>query len=782
VPALCSAHRLRRGGPWLAGFAGSAKLKQLHVQALDLLEEVHTAHDIQLKLPGSLRLIEKGNPNRLLEAKQHVAMAKLYDRPEHPTELLTAEQAAARHPLLDIDTVECAVWTPHDGSVDPTMLTNAVAAEARAAGGSIRLHAEAASVKRDPYGRFVVTLASGETLPAADFVVNAAGLWSRKVTAMAAELTDAAMDHEAYTIEHQYVVTEPVGALLDSTDVLPVVRDLAGSSYIRQEQKGLLVGPYEKEYVIHQDWPLGPPDTWGMELFPDDLARISPNLLAAIDVIPALGTVGFRAIVNGPTIWTGDSLPRVGRTRLPGWFDFNSLSYGITHALPLAEYLGHIMLSGDGSAPWDASDYFDPLRHGSKHSRRFTAAKIAETYTHNNEVVFPREHRPGGLDRVPLAPVIAALTEYGAQLGSIGGGGVAAPLLYRRGATSSNELRGCRRFHHFGWDEEVQAEADAVLGGVAVGYSTFSKIEIVGADARALVLGATSGVLPAAPMACRLSYALTDTGRVHSEYTVCRRTDTSFYVVGSRDHAAHDAEWFRARARGLGLRGVQVVDRSDDVEVLHVAGPDSATLLQALDHRVADIPFFHAAECDDFAGLGVAATVVRMSFTGCAGYELHVAAADAPAVLGALAGSPSDCRTALFGSLALDSLRIEKGYMIRADFDYAHYSECGIAHLFSRKRDFAGRHAPTTGITNRDMASVLLAVDTTPGWEWSVVGDSPIVHGETGAVVGYTTTAARGARTRKTIARAFVHTAAVTEECVLEACGHRWSVTPFAPL
>ncbi len=45
-----------------------------------------------------------------------------------------------------------------------------------------------------------------------------------------------------------------------------------------------------------------------------------------MEVIPALGEVGIKSIVNGPTIWTGDSLARCGRTRLPGYYDFNSLT------------------------------------------------------------------------------------------------------------------------------------------------------------------------------------------------------------------------------------------------------------------------------------------------------------------------------------------------------------------------------------------------------------------------------------------------------------------------
>jgi hypothetical protein len=84
-----------------------------------------------------------------------------------------------------------------------------------------------------------------------------------------------------------------------------------------------------------------------MELFPDALDRISDNIMSGITLVPALGNVGFKSIVNGPTIWTGDSLARVGRTKIPGWYDFNSLTYGIAQSLSLAEYLSHIMLDGE---------------------------------------------------------------------------------------------------------------------------------------------------------------------------------------------------------------------------------------------------------------------------------------------------------------------------------------------------------------------------------------------------------------------------------------------------
>lgn len=46
-------------------------------------------------------------------------------------------------------------------------------------------------------------------------------------------------------IHHQYLVTSTVPEVAALEHEVPVIRDLEGSYYCRQERKGLLVGPYE---------------------------------------------------------------------------------------------------------------------------------------------------------------------------------------------------------------------------------------------------------------------------------------------------------------------------------------------------------------------------------------------------------------------------------------------------------------------------------------------------------------------------------------------------------
>lgn len=376
VTLLERTQQLCSGSTWHAAglvtrFAGSGKLKKLHVRSMELLTELHAAEragggSIGLHTPGSLRLIEAGDADRLREAHQHVAMARLYDTDAAlGTTLVSKAEVAALHPLLDVEAeggVECAIWTPADGDVDPTMLTHALARLARADGAELRLNSRATRAEPRRGGGFLVhtettTAAAGSAAaidtaaatPApleCDLLFNAAGLWSKRV---GRELLGIGFDaHPAFVIEHQYVVTEPSEAVAAAAAAcadgrLPVLRDLAGSQYIRQEGASrLLVGPYEADVANAEQqlaWDGGPPESFGMELFPGELERLEANLLGAMARVPAFGEVGISSVTNGPTIWAADALPRVGATPVRGYFDFNTLTYGsIAHALLAMTY------------------------------------------------------------------------------------------------------------------------------------------------------------------------------------------------------------------------------------------------------------------------------------------------------------------------------------------------------------------------------------------------------------------------------------------------------------
>merc|ERR1719456_2004262 len=126
--------------------------------------------------------------------------------------------------------------TFEDGHIDPSSVTNAFAAKAKALGGKIQLRSR------------VQDAASGElqeSVVIADFVVNCAGLWCDTVGKM------AGIHIPAVVLQHQYLITEAVPEVQkyhkEMGHQLPVLRDLKGSYYLRDERDGILIGPYESK-------------------------------------------------------------------------------------------------------------------------------------------------------------------------------------------------------------------------------------------------------------------------------------------------------------------------------------------------------------------------------------------------------------------------------------------------------------------------------------------------------------------------------------------------------
>eukprot|EP00633_Aureoumbra_lagunensis_P005251 CAMPEP_0197317982 /NCGR_PEP_ID=MMETSP0891-20130614/49209_1 /TAXON_ID=44058 ORGANISM="Aureoumbra lagunensis, Strain CCMP1510" /NCGR_SAMPLE_ID=MMETSP0891 /ASSEMBLY_ACC=CAM_ASM_000534 /LENGTH=1265 /DNA_ID=CAMNT_0042808215 /DNA_START=89 /DNA_END=3887 /DNA_ORIENTATION=- len=747
---------------------------------------------------GSIRLVKLGDKDRTLEAKHHNEMAKLYDDPMFPTTLVTPTEIAALHPLVNTENLELGLRTIQDGDVDPTLLTNALAAEAKKAGATISLNTKVINIQvnqgsEKKFQVFAQVENGAENIILeADNVVNACGLWSQRISAM----LGIEQSHPAFVIEHHYAVTEPIPLLTEMRargERVPVLRDLAGSCYLRQEQDGILVGPYEALPLsaIHDEWQRsGPPETWAWELFPDALDRLDQVLMHAMDeTMPALQEVGFASVVNGPTIWAPDSLPRCGRTQIPGYYDFNTLTYGIAHSLPLAEYLSGLMLSGEQSI--DLTNECDPLRFGPWATDAFTKAKVQETYSMNNAPSYAYENRKAGREfahgkNTALAQVLktkGALTSFSQ--------GVETALVYLDKNTEMNEAK----FYQHDWAKIAIKEAEAVRSGVGLAAATgFSKFLITGPRARDLLLATTTNVVPKTAGACRLTYAIAPkSGSVVAEFTVSNLTggalfshqifdkDPIFYVVGARDYAGHDAEWLRSRARALAICDqVSIIDKSEDIDILLLAGPQAeATLMSVVDkpNIISELNFLKFSLTPiTVAGIS-GVTVARVSFTGEAGFELHLPASHSAHLFEALSKLPS---VQLFGSHATNSLRLEKGFKVKGDLDYARFDEAGI-NPFIRKS-----WIPPTIMSEPTKKAALFQISMPNGFEWSVPSDCPVLNAHN-EIIGYTTTSAYGTEAQATLAAGYLYTQKNWQhdlrlECFGEMCNLKVLDLPPAPV
>merc|ERR1712159_730027 len=89
--------------------------------------------------------------------------------------------------------------------------------------------------------------------------------------------------------------------------------DLEGFTYMRQWDKGILVGIYEIE---HEHWAMdGAPWNYGMELFKEDFDRIENELALSFERYPDLNHVGVKNWVNGAFTFSPGENPLVGPVR-----------------------------------------------------------------------------------------------------------------------------------------------------------------------------------------------------------------------------------------------------------------------------------------------------------------------------------------------------------------------------------------------------------------------------------------------------------------------------------
>src|SRR4051812_33378773 len=206
---------------------------------------------------GSLRLAS--SRARFEELQRQAGWAKTFGL---PLELISADEARERFPLMSIDGVLGAVWLPTDGWLDPSGLAMALAAGARHKGVSIRPNTRVVGIGVDR-GRVTgvtVELRDGSREEiGADVVVNAGGMFAPEI----GRLADVTIP--IIPMAHQYLFTEAI----DGVDAgLPQLRDPDNLVYFREEVGGLCMGGYERDPA---PWSLDglPPDFNGKLLAPD---------------------------------------------------------------------------------------------------------------------------------------------------------------------------------------------------------------------------------------------------------------------------------------------------------------------------------------------------------------------------------------------------------------------------------------------------------------------------------------------------------------------------------
>ena len=143
-------------------------------------------------------------------------------------ELVGPDRIAELHPFYNLQGVLGALHTPDDGHVDPSNVTMALAAGARALGVRIIRRCRATDITQLPSAEWRVATEMGAIT--CQHVVNAGGTYARQM----GEWSGLQLPMTSMT--HHYLITETVPEFNDLERELPVIRDdRKVSGYIRME-------------------------------------------------------------------------------------------------------------------------------------------------------------------------------------------------------------------------------------------------------------------------------------------------------------------------------------------------------------------------------------------------------------------------------------------------------------------------------------------------------------------------------------------------------------------
>jgi dimethylglycine dehydrogenase len=648
--------------------------------------------------------------------------------------LVTPDEIAEMCPIVDLQGIYGGLYDPNEGYVDPHLATHAYAAAGRKRGAQISLRNRVIELRAEPDGSWLVVTEQGTCR--AEHVVNAAGLWAKQIGRM------AGLDLPVVPMEHHYLVTEPNRQISALDRELPIMVDLEGFTYVRQEGKGLLLGVYE---LNPKHWNIeGAPWDYGRELIPEDVERISPELSKGLARFPIIEQSGIKRWVNGGITFTPDGNPLVGPA--PGvrnyWLACGVMA-GFSQAGGVGRTLAEWIVEGEPSVDAFAMDI---ARYGEFASNReYLKAMTAQFYGRRFMLTFPNEQLPAG--RPLRRPVTyAAMTEAGARWGV--SWGLEMPLYFA--PPSFRETPSLRRSEAH---DIVATECQRARSGVGLlDTSGFSRFSIKGPGARAWLDKLLAAKLPE-PGSVRLAPMLSHSGRLMGDLTVLNWDGETWWIMGSYALRRWHQRWFTEH---MPRDGVTVVDLSDSIVGFSIFGANSRQLLARLSSGDVSNEAFAFMGCREMDVGVLRARVARLSITGELGYEINVPAAEQQTLYEMLLASGQDLGVTLAGYNAAMSLRIEKSFGVWGrEFTWAYTPQmCGLSRFVARdKGDFIGRDAylqqrPESRVTQ---TLVTLHVDATDA---EASGYEPVWAGD--KRVGFVTSGAYGHTVARSLALAYL--------------------------
>lgn len=661
-------------------------------------------------------------------------------------ELVGTDRIAKLHPFYNLDGVLGALHTPDDGHVDPSNVTMALAAGARARGVQIIRRCRATNVTRQPSGEWLVETEEGSIL--CEHVVNAGGTYARQIGEWSGVTVPCT------NMTHHYLVTDEVPEFQNLEKELPVIRDDARvSGYIRMEQKKGLIGIYEKTNP-NTVWEDHCPWEAENELFAADYDRIMPWLENAMEKMPIFANLGIAREVHGAISHPPDGNPLVGPVGgAPNYWCACGTQIGIGWGPGLTRELARWMVHG--AADISMREY-DPRRFGDYATRDWQIVKAKEDYCLRHEIPFPHFNRLEGRPVKP-SPIYERLKGKGAVFEEVFGH--ERPRWFAKGRPQEDIYGFTRTELHDVLAEECKAVRERV--GM-MDITGFAKIELVGPGVEAMLDGMVANRLPKKIGGIALTHILNRRGRIELELTVVKLAAQRYYLVCAAFFERRLIDLLNERL----AEGDEIINRSSTWGALTLNGPRARDVLGTCTSTPLDNANFRWLSSQEIAIAGHKIFALRMSYSGELGWEFHGPNEAMLATYDVLWAAGESHGIADYGSFAMNAMRMEKAFKGAGELtNEVTLPEADVMRFVKMDKDFVGKEA-TQASLDTDLPWICAYLSIDPDGEADGNGGEAVLMD--GKVVGTTSSVAYGHAAQTILAFAYIKPVAARPGTELE--------------
>ncbi|XP_044734678.1 pyruvate dehydrogenase phosphatase regulatory subunit, mitochondrial isoform X2 [Chrysoperla carnea] len=747
--------RIGGGATWHhAGLVGAYKPSLAQVKLAQSSIELYKTLEAQgfstgWKQCGSLNIARSKDRMTVFRRMKAQAIAWNID-----CELVTPERCHELCPIIKVDDIEGALWIPGDGVGDPYKICVTLIKQAKMK--DVKVIENCAVTRIIQENDEVVGVETEKGTIKCDYFVNCAGFWAREV----GQLTEPYVKVPLHACEHYYLHTKPIPKLNPMT---PVVRDLDGYIYFRENHGRLLAGGYEPNAKpAFEDGSIQVSET--DRYLPEDWDHFHILLEQLLKRIPLLGNAVLERLCNGAEAFSPDCKWIVGESpEIRNYLVAAGMkAVGISAAGGVGRATADIIINGYTNYDMYELDISRFL--GLHNNRKFLRDRVKEVPSIHYGLPYPLHEFETGRN-LRMSPIYPALREAGAVFGQVMG--------YERPnwfdpdhvpivGTRPFRIAYTKTFYKPPWFDRVAAEYAACRETVGLSdYSSFTKIDLWSKGneiVRALQYVCSNDV--DVPVGSIIHTGMqNENGGYENDCSLARLSPNHYMMIAPTIQQTRCKVWLQKHLSKD--RSIAMSDVTSMFTAICIMGPFTRTLLSELtdtDLSPKNFPFFTYKLLD--VGLANGIRAMNLTHTGELGYVLYIPNEFALHVYLKLIEVGQKYGLQHAGYYATRALRVEKFYAFWGqDLDTKTTPlECGRSWRvkFDRGMDFIGRDAllkqREEGVKRKYVQLLLTEHDHELDlWPW---GGEPIYRN--GKYCGQTTTTGFGFTFKKHVCLGFI--------------------------